>query len=256
MNIRLCFRTGVLLALLGLASAAQAEPTTVEVRVVARGAKFLGGYRAPVRVTMTDADTGNVLARGFTSGTTGDTQRILSKGKDNGGVMSTPDSAVFRTTLDLDRARRVTVTATGPLSQPQAETTVTSTQWILPGHDLTAGDGWLLEMPGLIVDVASPVAYHTFKIGDIVPLRAGVTMMCGCGISKTGPWRVSDTDVEAYVSVDGGPVERRKLTFDPKSATFGTDIKAVKQGLYEVELRAWMAPNNNAGVSHVSYFVH
>ncbi|WP_160752690.1 hypothetical protein [Qipengyuania algicida] len=243
-------------ALLVLASAAQAEPTKVEVRVIARGAKFLGGYRAPVRVTMTDADTGKVLARGFTSGTTGDTQQILSKGKDSGGVISTPDSAVFRTTLNLDRAQRVTVSATGPLSQPQAETTVTSTQWILPGHDLTAGDGWLLEMPGLIVDVASPVAYHAFKVGDTVPLRAGVTMMCGCGISEMGPWRVSDTDVEAYVSVDGGVAERRKLTFDPDTATFGTDIKANKPGLYEVEVRAWMAPSNNAGVSHVSYFVH
>ncbi len=68
------------LSLMSIATAAHADPTAVDVRVVARGAKFLGGYQAPVRVTLTDADTGEVLARGLTSGTTGDTQRILSRG--------------------------------------------------------------------------------------------------------------------------------------------------------------------------------
>ena len=55
-----------------------AEPTRIDVRVIARGAKFLGGYTTPVRVTLTDADTGETLARGVTSGTTGDTQRIMT----------------------------------------------------------------------------------------------------------------------------------------------------------------------------------
>ncbi|MBC7061463.1 hypothetical protein G6O49_24085, partial [Salmonella enterica subsp. enterica serovar Enteritidis] len=51
-----------------LAQPAMADPTDVDVRVIARGAKFLGGYAAPVRIVMTDADTGETLARGTTSG--------------------------------------------------------------------------------------------------------------------------------------------------------------------------------------------
>lgn len=53
--------------------------------MIARGAKFLGGYAASVRVTLTGADTGETLAQGMTAGTTGDTQRIMSGGKDSDG---------------------------------------------------------------------------------------------------------------------------------------------------------------------------
>ncbi|MGK6321250.1 hypothetical protein [Sphingomonas sp. DT-204] len=255
----MCFRfvswMGVAFLLVGGASPALADPTEIEVRVLARGAKFLGGYQAPVRVILTDADTGEVLAQGLTSGTTGDTQRILSRGDDSGGRLSTPDSAVFRATLDLDRPQRVTASVTGPLSQPQAATTATSTQWILPGRNLTAKDGWLLELPGLIVDVTTPAAYQSVTAGTVVPLRVSVTMLCGCPISPDGPWRVSDTGVEAFVEVDGAPPRRLTLDFDAATSMFGASIQTERPGLHEVEIRAWMGPSNNAGVSRVAFFV-
>nr|WP_295381953.1 hypothetical protein [Pseudoxanthomonas sp.] len=239
----------------GIAAPAAAEPTQVEVRVLARGAKFLGGYSAPVQVVLSDADTGEILARGQASGTTGDTRRILDTGTKPGGKRSSADSAVFRTTLDLDHPRRVTASVTGPLAQPQAATTATSTQWILPGRDLTAGDGWLLELPGLVVDLASPVAYQWLKAGADVPVRVGVTMLCGCAITAQGPWRVDDTEVEVHVTVDGGPSQRYPLKFDPASALFGADIPAGRSGLYELEVRAWRGPDNNAGVARTAFFV-
>lgn len=244
-----------LLILLVTAGAARAEPTEVEVRVLARGAKFLGGYSAPVRVVLTDADTGETLAQGLTSGTTGDTQKIMAEGANRRRTLSTEDSASFRTSLDIDRPRRVTLSVEGPLSQPQAATRATSTQWILPGRHLTAGDGWLMELPGLIVDVASPVAYQSVKAGATVSLRVGVTMLCGCAISEGGPWLAGDTEVEAYVTIDGGGSRRYPLRFDPGSGTFAADLSAEKPGLYELEIRAWMGPSNNAGVARTAFFV-
>ena len=242
------------LLLLSIPSAA-AEPTQVEVRVIARGAKFMGGYAAPVRVILTDADTGETLARGTTSGTTGDAARIMTRDKGAGGKRSTPDSAVFRTTLDIDRPRRITASVTGPLSQPQATTTATSTQWILPGRDVTAGDGWLIELPGLIVDIADPVAYRWIKAGETVPLRVGVTMLCGCAISEAGPWRATDTEVEAYVTTNGSLPRRVKLRFDPAAAVFVADLSTNDAGLYEIEVRGWVGATNNAGVAHTAFFV-
>ncbi|OSZ68730.1 hypothetical protein CAP40_09290 [Sphingomonas sp. IBVSS2] len=236
-----------------LVQPAMADPTDVEVRVIARGAKFLGGYAAPVRIVLTDADTGETLAQGTTSGTTGDTQRIM--GGERGARKSDADSAVFRARLDIDRPRRVTAQATGPLSQPQAVTTATSTQWILPGRHLTAGDGWLIELPGLIVDIADPVAYQWAKKGEAVGLRVGVTMLCGCALSESGPWRAGDTEVEANVTVNGVVSRPVKLQFDAASATFGASIPATASGLYEVEVRAWMGPTNNAGVARTAFFV-
>jgi hypothetical protein len=235
---------------------AAADPTRIDIRVIARGAKFLGGYATGVRVTLTDADTGETLARGVTSGTTGDTQRVMAGGKDDYGKKATPDAAVFQTTLNIDRPRRVTATVTGPLSQPQATTTATSTQWVMPGHDVTAGDGWLIELPGLIVDIADPVAYRWVKAGETVKLRVGVTMLCGCAISQNGPWRASDTEVAAFVTIDGNGLRRVPLRFDPASALFLGDVTVNSTGLYEVEVRSWVAASNNAGVARTAFFVH
>lgn len=229
-----------------------ATTTDIDVRVLARGAKFLGGYTAPVRVTLTDADTGEVLATGQTAGTTGDTAKILGQA----GKRSTEGSAVFRASLDLVRPRRVTLSVTGPLSQPQATTTATSTQWVLPGHSLTAGDGWLMELPGLIVDVAQPMAYQSIKTGTTVPLRVGVTMLCGCAITAKGPWRVDGLDVEASLVIDGGVAKDIPLRFDAETGIFASDIPAVSSGLYELEVRAWMGESNNAGMARTTFFVH
>ena len=239
----------------GFSQAVRAEPTVVEARTIARGAKFLGGFQAPVRITLTDADTGEILARGQTRGTTGDTQRVLTRGAASEGRMATEDSAVFRATLDLDRPRRVTISASGPLSQPQASTTVTSTQWILPGRNLTAGDGWLLEMPGLIVDVTAPSAYQQVKAGTSIRLRASVTMLCGCPISQEGPWRAADTEVEAYVTREGAAPQRISLIFDPEASEFVAGLSDLRPGLYEVEFRAWVQQSNNAGVARTAFFV-
>jgi hypothetical protein len=227
---------------------ATAEPTRIDDRVLARGAKFLGGYTTPVRVTLTDADAGETLARGVTSGTTGDTQRIRTCGKDSGGRRASADTAVFRTTLDIERPRRIAATVTGPLSQAQATTSATSTQWVLPGHAVTAGDGWLIELSG-------PIAYRWVTAGETVPLRVGVTMLCGCAISQDGPWRASDTEVEAIVTTNGGASRRLPLRFDPASATFTANMPTQAAGLYEVEVRGWVAARNNASVAHTAFFV-
>jgi len=256
--MRVFRRTAWCLSLIlgGLSNAAQAERTDLEVRVLARGAKFLAGYTAPVRVVLTDADTCETLVQGLTAGTTGDTAKIMGGAKDRDGRLASADSAVFRTSLDIDRPRRVTLSVTGPLSQPQAATTATSTQWVLPGRHVTAGDGWLVELPGLIVDLASPLAYQRVKAGASVPLRVGVTMLCGCAIGENGPWRAADTEVDAYLSVDGGEPHRFALRFDPDSSLFQAELPTAAAGVYELEVRAWMGASNNAGVARTAFFVH
>jgi hypothetical protein len=55
---------------------------------------------------------------------------------------------------------------------------VSATQWVVPGKHITAGDGWVLELPGLVVDVQAPPT-HTRLEGtpQAVRLQANVTMM-------------------------------------------------------------------------------
>ena len=62
------------------------------------------------------------------------------------------------------RATAHRVEAYGPVAQRQSAVTVTSTQWVVPGKDVTGGDAWLLELPGFIVDVVAPQT--PLKAGD------------------------------------------------------------------------------------------
>ena len=234
---------------------ALAETTHVDVRVLARGAKFIGGYSDSARVVLTDADSGEVLAQGLTQGTTGDTQRIMHGGVDGDKRLSTSDSAVFHAKLDLERPRRVTASVTGPLSQPQAATTVTSTQWVLPGKDVTQGDGWLLELPGLVVDLVSPAAFQPGKRDTQVWVEVAVTMMCGCALSVDGPWKAGDTDVELRVTANGKPQPAQRLTFEAGKGVFLGSYFPREPGIHELEVRAWDAPNGNAGVARTTVFV-
>ena len=58
-------------------SAAQAEPTEIVVRVLGNDSKFIGTSMGGMRVTLRDAQTGEILATGLTQGATGDTRRIM-----------------------------------------------------------------------------------------------------------------------------------------------------------------------------------
>lgn len=63
--------------LLAAPMAVQAEPTRVMVRAQALDAKFIGDHMGGVAITLKDARTGAVLAKGLTRGATGETQRIM-----------------------------------------------------------------------------------------------------------------------------------------------------------------------------------
>lgn len=157
---------------------AVAEPTRVTVRVLSKDAKFLGTSMGGVRVSIRDADTGEILAEGIARGGTGDTARIMSEGRKRGEVLATPDAANFTAVLDLDEPRRVEVIAFGPLAQLEPAARVSATQWLVPGKHVDQGDGRLLVMPGLAVDVLSPPAHARLGAALMnVSLRANLTML-------------------------------------------------------------------------------
>src|SRR5665648_93926 len=78
--------------------------------------------------------------------------------------------------------------AYGPLAQPQAAHRVVSSQWVIPGRGHTGGDGWVVELPGFVVDVLAPPAHVKLKGVSKVDVRANVVMMCGCPIEPGALW--------------------------------------------------------------------
>lgn len=159
------------------APVALAVPTQITVRVKTKDAKFLGTSMGGARVTITDVQTGELLATGHTAGDTGNTARIMSPSTRH-EPLSDETAAHFTTTIELDEPRLLEVTAYGPLANLQAANTVSATQWVVPGKHITGGDAWMLELPGFVVDVLAPPTHMQLQgVPQTVTLKANVVMM-------------------------------------------------------------------------------
>lgn len=235
--------------------AAGAEPTRVEVRVLSRGAKFVGTSMGGVRVTLRDADTGELLAEGLTAGGTGDTGRIMEARQRRHDPVSTEDAAVFRTTLDLVAPRRIEVEAFGPLGQRQAANSASSTMAVVPGKHVTGGDGWLLELPGFAVDVLSPPAHQRVGAGQAVAVRANVVLMCGCPVEPGGLWDAERFEVRAVVSRGGAKLGELPMRYAGETSQFAAELSGLEPGTYEVLVYAHDPANGNTGLDRTTFLV-
>lgn len=238
------------------AAPAMAEATDVVVRVLSKDAKFIGTSMGGMRIMLRDAETGEELATGTTSGGTGNTARIMHTDGGRRTEMADESAAAYRTTLDLERPRLVEVEAHGPLAEPQAAQRVTATQWIVPGRHLSGGDGWVLELPGFVVDVLAPSAQS--KLGDSpdsVPVRVTVNMMCGCPIRPGGLWDADRYEVAAIVMRNGERVDEVELEYAGETSQFAGAIPVSGPGVYDIAVFAHDPHNGNTGVDRTTFVV-
>lgn len=224
-----------------LAGSALAEPTAVTVRALAKDAKLIGDSMGGVEITLTDAKTGKVLAKGLTKGATGDTAKLVTAPRVRGQAVSAPGNAGFDATLDLNAPTLVRATAKGPMGKPDAVVTVASEMWMLPGKALT-GDGWIIEMPGLVVE-------PTLDTAAGVKITAKVTLMCGCPIAPDSTWDANHYEVKAAISQGGKAVRTVSLPYAGQTSTFAASVPDLPKGRYEVLLTAYNANTGNAGVA-------
>ena len=258
----LTLRAAALAILLaGFAAASSATPTTITVKVLARGAKFIGSSMGGALVTLEDADTGQLLASGLTAGGTGDTEQIMKSKHPRNRVLSTEGSAAFTAVLDLDRPRRIRVTAYGPLANRASANTVSSTQWVLPGRDITRGDAWLLEMPGFAVQVLAPSTHVKLPLrrsqGNTVQvhLEANITMMCGCPLVPGDLWNSDAYEIRALVTRDGEPVADLPLEYARRASHFAADLEIHRRGTYLVTVTVFDPATGNTGVGTATFLV-
>ena len=244
------------LAAFMLPAIASAEPTEITVRVLAKDSKFIGTSMGGMRIVLRDTQTGEILATGVTQGGTGDTALIMHENRGSRAVLSDDSAAKFTATLDLDEPRLVEAEAYGPLGQPQAATRVLATQWVVPGRSLTGGDGWVLELPGLVVDVLNPPAHiRVSQDAGGVDVRANVVMMCGCPIEPGGLWDADKLEVKAIVKRNGQHVSEVPLTYAGETSQFAAKVPAKEPGMYEVTVYAHDPRNGNTGLDRTTFIV-
>lgn len=233
-----------------------AEPTDITVRVVARHAQYVGDLIDGAFITITDAASGEMLAQGKTAGNPGNPNRTMQTPRKRGEPMSGKSDAKFVATLDIDEPRYLQVTAYGPLNERFSANRASATQWVVPGKHLTGGDGWVLELAGLLVapNVATasvPLARAMNGIG----LEAEVMLMCGCPIKPGFFWDVKDYEVGAIVHRGDEEFIRFPLSYAGAASEFAAQFKTHLPGVYDITVYAYDSQSGNTGVGKVELTV-
>ncbi len=151
--------------------------TKVTVRVVSKDAKIIGSGVGGAFVRIKNLETGEVLAEGKQEGGTGDTDRIMVQPRRRGETLyGTPDGAFFQAEISLDKPTQVEVYAEAPLAYPQSIQKGSKTLTLIPGKNIL-GEGVILELSGLIVNILSPSPQKSLKKGEGALVRAEVRML-------------------------------------------------------------------------------
>lgn len=230
------------------AGAAQeaAVPTEVHVHVVSRDAKLIGSSVGGVWVTIREAATGRTLAEGCHEGGTGDTRRIMQEPRRRDSTLFTTEGAArFTATIPLQRPTAVVVTARGPLGFPDQMVAASKELLLVPGGHLR-GDGVVLELHGLIIEVLDPAAPLLAAAGAVT-VRARVRMLCSC---PTGPDQLwSAGAVRARLLRDGVVVAEAPLAPAGAASLYAGTITPPAAGAYLLEILASDPARGNAGVA-------
>lgn len=234
---------------------AEAIPTEITVRAQARDAKFIGSSIGGAMVIIRAADTGEILAKGLTQGSTGDTGKIMKTPRERYLPIAT-EAAHFTATLDISNPVFLTIEILAPYIKKQARVVAQTQTWLVPGKPIN-GEGLIVEIPGMVVDLLNPQT-HLYTGLDQSPyeIRANVVMMCGCSITEGGLWDGSTIEVVAQVKKEGKIFATVPLKLHDTMNTFSALFSTDTPGVYEILVYAYDPKTGNTGVDRSSFIVH
>ncbi|MFL6277736.1 MAG: hypothetical protein ACJ74G_21320 [Blastocatellia bacterium] len=231
------------------------KQTQITVRVIAKDGKFLGDDIGGSLITIYNVQTGELLAKGYTKGGSGNTTEIMQTPRMWSQSIPTDGASDYTARLDLDEPCLIEVTAYGPLGGLQSTHKVSATQWVIPGKDITGGDGFLLVMPGLLVQVVEPITHlNLSSLPAQINFAANVTMMCGCPISPGGVWDSKDFEVGAQIRKEGRIIDEIKLAYAGEVSQFKGIYTLKRKGYYEADVYAYQPGTGNTGTGRVTFF--
>ncbi len=248
---------GVFILMTGIlfADISEAVNTKVIVRAKSKDAKFIGTSMGGVLVIIRDSETEEILSKGFITGETGDTKKIMLEPHKRGAVLSDETAAKFETTIDIDEPKLFTVEVYAPYAQGQSKIKSTTQVWLIPGKDIV-GDGIIVEIPGFAVDALTPQPHETFKLKEgkvAIPIKANVVMMCGCPVEPGGIWDANKYAVKAIVKHNGEVIDTLPLSYANKTSTFEGKLDVTKEGVYELIVYSYDPDTGNTGVDKTTF---
>jgi len=151
--------------------------TKVIVRVVSKDAKIIGSGVGGAFIRIKNLETGEVLAQGKQEGGTGDTDRIMVQPRRRGEVLyGTSDAAFFQADILLDKPTQVEIYTEAPLGFPHNIQKGSKTLTLIPGKHIL-GEGVVIELNGLIVNILNPSSKEGLKKGGEVAVRVEIRML-------------------------------------------------------------------------------
>ena len=156
---------------------AKKATTQVIVRVTSKDAKVIGSGVGGAFVRIKNLETGEILAQGKQLGGTGDTERIMVRPHRRGDLLyGDSDAAFFQAVIPLEKPTPVEIYAEAPLGYPHAIQRGSKTLTLIPGKHIL-GDGVIIELNGLIVNVIELSPKDGLKRGEEVFVRVEVKML-------------------------------------------------------------------------------
>src|SRR5699024_6820804 len=128
-------------------SSIHAQETKIMIRAKAKDAKFIGSSIGGAEIVVKNAETQEILAKGLTTGSTGNTEIIMEKPHQRKPNLSDEEAAGFLAKINLEKPTFLTIEAKAPINAKQAKVMSSTQLWVIPEKDIL-GDGVVLEIPG------------------------------------------------------------------------------------------------------------
>lgn len=238
--------------------AQEATATKVIVRALAKDAKFIGTGIGGAYVVIRDQHTKEVLAKGYTSGSSGDTQLLMEKPKVRHARLTDGETARFEASIPLTEPTFVEIEVLAPVNRKHAAVKSSTQLWLLPGKHIT-GDGIILEIPGFVLDILYP---HTHEViakesltGGKLQVKVHLVLMCGCLIQKGGIWAADNIEVTATLKKEGAPYGSIAFQKTDEDNLFDALLDIKEPGNYELIVQAFDKVTNNTGVDKISFVI-
>lgn len=251
-------RVVLFLAALFMATATYAVPTKLVVRVKAKDAKFIGTGIGGALVLVKDHLTGELLAKGYTTGGSGSTDLIMKTPVVRGKSQVDAQTALFETSLDIKDPVLVDIEVLAPVNRRNAAVKGTTQLWLLPGKAI-AGDGVVIELSGYILDILTPNTHQLIPFDSLkeqsLDFKVSLTMLCGCPISKGGVWNADDIEIKAILKKDGVAGTEFPLTKLTGNNLYDGKLKITAKGNYELLVYAYDPKTNNTGLDRINFVI-
>lgn len=235
-----------------------ATPTQLTIRVRARDAKFIGTGIGGALVLVKNNLTGELLAKGTTTGSSGDTKLLLQTPLLRGQSLTDDKTAKYVATLDIGEPVLVDVEVIAPVSRRASAIKGSVQLWLIPGKDIL-GDGIIIELPGYVLDILQPNTHQIFGLDTLqnntLNFKVSLTMLCGCPISKGGVWNSDNIEIKAILKKESTEIAIYDLHKLNGNNLYEGDVKIEGKGNYELLVYAFSPKDNNTGVDKINFVV-